>query len=204
MSKEESIGAYRGIVGLKNLEKTNPEEYRRLSALLDFAKSKYTDKGSKEYYMMNYMTNGWFREALRGREIFKSKIDDTKISINQGISASKSPATQRAMSNVIRFLNGNKDSISRDVAKADTESLQNSVIYLDDVVNHKELFDSYPQTRDIKAVFYWDDSNHSVSGWYSSFDGDGTIALNVASISKDKDPMQSLKDTIMHEVQHAL
>lgn len=201
---EKEIHAYAGIEAFNNLEKTNPEEWKRLSSLLDDMKKRYNNPDDKSYITGNYLLNGWFREVLKGKEFLKFRIDDSKMSFKHNAPSYKSPETARGMENVARFLDGNRDSISRQTAEKDTDSISGHNIYLEEVINHKELFNAYPELRNAKVEYYWgDDKDLSYGFKYHATDGEARFALNVNRITS-KDSTENAKDTLRHEVQHEI
>jgi hypothetical protein len=66
---------------------------------------------------------------------------------------------------------------------------------LDNLVEHTELFKAYPSLKGLKV--YFDDKVESNGVYYPASD---TIAINRALL---KDP-ESIQDTLIHEVQHAI
>lgn len=76
------------------------------------------------------------------------------------------------------------------------KGVRKSPLYLDEIVKHDKLFEAYPALRDVKVRFEANTGN--VEGAYH--DGSNEIALRAGL----KLEPERLKDTLIHEIQHAI
>ena len=68
--------------------------------------------------------------------------------------------------------------------------------YLDEIVSHPELFEAYPELKNVRVLI--DDAKENVNGSYSP----GSNVINISRsrlLNKDE-----LKQTLIHEIQHAI
>ena len=76
------------------------------------------------------------------------------------------------------------------------KGVRKSPLYLDEIVKHDKLFEAYPALRDVKVRFEANTGN--VEGAYH--DGSNEIVLRAGL----KLEPERLKDTLIHEIQHAI
>lgn len=76
------------------------------------------------------------------------------------------------------------------------KGVRKSPLYLDEIVKHDKLFEAYPALRDVKVRFEANTGN--VEGAYH--DGSNEIVLRAGLKLKP----EKLKDTLIHEIQHAI
>ena len=84
-----------------------------------------------------------------------------------------------------------------------------NAVKLPDIFNHKELFENYPQLKDMKVAFYSDPSSQTYGAFYESANA---ININVGAYSTSRrgDPInintpenkEKILDILVHEIQH--
>jgi len=106
-------------------------------------------------------------------------------------------------------------------AKAETSALgslksffaSENAVNLSDIMNHKELFDNYPQLKNIKVAFYNDPDSSTAGAFYSSKDfGFDGININVGfrksgleDVNLDTpENKEKILDILVHEIQHKI
>lgn len=84
--------------------------------------------------------------------------------------------------------------IPDDTARYDMNDIPQEGVYLEQVLDHPELFENYPQLRDIVFTRHADqgDWRQTSQGWYSP----GDNQINVTPYAKDPE------GTLIHEIQH--
>ena len=89
-----------------------------------------------------------------------------------------------------------------------------NAVNLSDILNHKELFDNYPQLKNIKIAFYNDPNSPTYGAFYSQKDfGFDGININ-AGFGKSKlgdninldtpENKEKILDILVHEIQHKI
>jgi hypothetical protein len=89
-----------------------------------------------------------------------------------------------------------------------------NAVNLSDIMNHKELFDNYPQLKNIKVAFYNDPGSSTYGAFYSQKDfGFDGININVGfgksrlgdNINVDTpENKEKILDVLVHEIQHKI
>jgi len=84
-----------------------------------------------------------------------------------------------------------------------------NAVKLPDIFNHKELFENYPQLKDMKVAFYSDPRSQTYGAFYESANA---ININVGAYSTSRrgDPInintpenkEKILDILVHEIQH--
>lgn len=157
------ISSFRGEFGLENIAKTDIEKYKLIARQLELAGL------SEANPLYQFAKFGWYKEKLFNKEFWKSEIDNSKMKINDFI------------------LNEIKNKISND------KSITSASIKLSDLIDHKELFESYPQLKDMNVRF----TNNKETSSHGYFSNDGvSINLGAQGINPE--------ETIIHEIQHAI
>lgn len=89
-----------------------------------------------------------------------------------------------------------EDSNELQILDKNLKGVRKSPLYLDEIVKHDKLFEAYPALRDVKVRFEANTGN--VEGAYH--DGFNEIVLRAGL----KLEPERLKDTLIHEIQHAI
>ena len=85
-----------------------------------------------------------------------------------------------------------------------------NAVKLSEILNHKELFDNYPQIKDLKVAFYNDPSTSTYGAFYESIDGlNINVGFGKSKLGDDinintPETKEKILDILVHEVQHKI
>ena len=159
------IAGVAGVQGLKVLRKTNPEAFKKVQSWVIDNNVKAGDKLPTDGVQLGVFA-GKKAKGFEGKATHRGKYDgETRFEID--------------------------DSNMEVIPTGVTELASKGYAGLDKIIKHDELFDNYPQLRNVIVKFDKNMESHA------TFDGEGTITLS--NKFKDKEEMSS---SIIHEIQH--
>jgi hypothetical protein len=154
-----------GVTGLKMLRRTNPEAFKKVQSWVMDNEVKVGDKMPTEGVQLGVFA-GKKAKGFEGKTTHAGKYDGQE-----------------------RFeIDDSKMDIKKDGV---IDLTQKGHTTLENLIKHDELFDNYPQLRDVVVKF---DKNMEA---HASFDGDSTITISNKFKNKDE-----LGSSIIHEIQH--
>jgi hypothetical protein len=134
------------------------------------------DKGEMPDYEAIWSQTGWYKEADTS---WSYEISDSEIKINE----------------------------SANVVGSDGSIIKKKEIKLSELIDHPKLFNFMPVLKNLNVSFYSDENRTYKRGRYSRMDF--TIYMNSAAFNNDAfagrgEAVDSMLDTLVHEIQHAL
>lgn len=129
--------------------------------------------------------------GVRAKTANRHNLANAQAMLNNGVDAEqvrKETGWLKGYDNRWRF------EIDDSEAKLKTSAFPKSTT-LENILEHKELYEAYPELKEIQVIFA---DNPEVTGSYDRLEGEITLA------SKLKNDVENLKRSLLHEVQHAV